>query len=144
MFSCEICKKNCHCGVFIANFEHISPLVLVFLLFTWNMHLPAGKPQNKSKIQKNQYYSIRLRYDEFKILIWPWWSHINYYSNNEQKNTVLDKNLSKTSLLNPSQPYLYPLENVRKSKGFLMFSRGINKQKTSCNELISYLSLIEH
>ena len=30
-------------GVFIVNFEHISHLVLVFLLLTLNMQLPAGK-----------------------------------------------------------------------------------------------------
>ena len=29
-------------GVFIVNFEHISHLVLVFLLVTLNMQLPAG------------------------------------------------------------------------------------------------------
>ena len=30
------------CGVFIVNFEHISHLVLVFLLLILNMSLPAG------------------------------------------------------------------------------------------------------
>ena len=30
-------------GVFIVNFEHISHLVLVFLLLTLNMQLPAGR-----------------------------------------------------------------------------------------------------
>ena len=30
-------------GVFIVNFEHISHLVLVFLLLTLNMQLPIGK-----------------------------------------------------------------------------------------------------
>ena len=30
-------------GVFIVNFEHISHLVLVFLLLTLNMKLPAVK-----------------------------------------------------------------------------------------------------
>ena len=29
-------------GIFIVNFEHISHLVLVFLLLTLNMQLPAG------------------------------------------------------------------------------------------------------
>ena len=29
--------------VFIVNFEHISSLVLVFLLLTLNIQLPAGK-----------------------------------------------------------------------------------------------------
>ena len=29
-------------GVFTVNFEHISHLVLVFLLLTLNMHLPTG------------------------------------------------------------------------------------------------------
>ena len=50
---CEICSKltvktaeRCQwrrSGVFIVNFEHISHLVLVFLLLTLNMLLPAGK-----------------------------------------------------------------------------------------------------
>ena len=31
-----------HSGVFIVNFEHISHLVLVLLLVTLNMQLPAG------------------------------------------------------------------------------------------------------
>ena len=31
-----------HFGVFIVNFEHISHLVLVSLLLTLNMSLPAG------------------------------------------------------------------------------------------------------
>ena len=30
-------------GVFIVNFEHISHLVLVFLLLILNMQLPAGE-----------------------------------------------------------------------------------------------------
>ena len=54
---CEVClmltikipeRRQCrHSGIFIANFEHISYLVLVFLLLTLNMYLPAG-----------QYYAI--------------------------------------------------------------------------------------
>ena len=49
---CEICPKLtikipelrhwCRSGIFIANFGHISHLVLVFLLLTSNMWLPAG------------------------------------------------------------------------------------------------------
>ena len=49
---CEICSKLTiktaerrhwrRSGVFIANFEHILHLVLVFLLLTLNMYLPAG------------------------------------------------------------------------------------------------------
>ena len=48
---CEICSKLtiktperrlASSGVFIVNFEHISHLVLVFLLLTLNMQLPAG------------------------------------------------------------------------------------------------------
>ena len=31
-------------GVFIVNFEHISPLVLVFLLLTLNIQLPTRAP----------------------------------------------------------------------------------------------------
>ena len=49
---CEICSKltmkipeRCQLrrsGIFIVNFEHISHLVLVFLLLILNMQLPAG------------------------------------------------------------------------------------------------------
>ena len=46
---CEICSKltiktpeRRRSGVFIVNFDHISHLVLVFLLLTLNMQLPAG------------------------------------------------------------------------------------------------------
>ena len=39
---CEICSKLIHrSGVIIVNFEHISHLVLVFLLLTLNMKLPV-------------------------------------------------------------------------------------------------------
>ena len=49
---CEICPKltvktpeHSGCpGTFIVSFEHISHLVLVFLLLTLNMWLPAGNP----------------------------------------------------------------------------------------------------
>ena len=50
---CEICSKltikipeqrQCRrSGIFIVNFEHISHLILVFLLLTFNMLLPTGK-----------------------------------------------------------------------------------------------------
>ena len=50
---CEICSKITiktperrhwrRSGVFIVSFEHISHLVLLFLLLTLNMQLPAGK-----------------------------------------------------------------------------------------------------
>ena len=50
--SCEVCSKLTiktperhhwrHSDVFIFNFEHILHLVLVFLLLTLNMSLPAG------------------------------------------------------------------------------------------------------
>ena len=32
-------------GIFIVNFEHISHIVLVFLLLTLNMRLPAGSSE---------------------------------------------------------------------------------------------------
>ena len=35
-------KDRRRSGVFIVNFEHISHLILVFLLLTLNMQLPAG------------------------------------------------------------------------------------------------------
>ena len=46
-----------HSGVFIVNvnFEHISHLVLVFILSTLNMKLPAGfgdNPLAKLKVEK--------------------------------------------------------------------------------------------
>ena len=44
-------KVNNKDSNFIVNFEHISHLVLVFLLLTLNMQLPAGK-QNLAKISK--------------------------------------------------------------------------------------------
>ena len=49
---CEICSKLTiktperhwrRSGVFIVNFEHISHLVLMFLLLTLNMQLPTGE-----------------------------------------------------------------------------------------------------
>ena len=33
----------CRSGIFVVNFEHISHLVLVYLLLTFNMYLPAGE-----------------------------------------------------------------------------------------------------
>ena len=35
-------RQWCRSGVFIVNFEHISHLVLVFLLLTLNMQMPTG------------------------------------------------------------------------------------------------------
>ena len=50
---CEICSKltikspeQCQC--FIVNFEHISRLVLVFLLLTLNMQMLTGKKMEES------------------------------------------------------------------------------------------------
>ena len=50
--SCEICSKLkikitegcqwCRSGIFIVNFEHISQLILVFLLLTLSKQMPAG------------------------------------------------------------------------------------------------------
>ena len=39
---CEICSKSNNKGIFIVNFEHISHLVLVFLLLTLSRLMPAG------------------------------------------------------------------------------------------------------
>ena len=57
---CEICSKLTiktperqqwrRSGVFIVNFEHISQLVLVFLLLTMNRQMPAG-PQLSGNTQ---------------------------------------------------------------------------------------------
>ena len=61
---CEICSKLTiktperrhwhHSGVFIVNFEHISHLVLVFLLLTFNMKLPAGKKKSLNTLEMFQ------------------------------------------------------------------------------------------
>ena len=45
---CEICSK-----LTIKTSEHISHLVLVFLLLTLNMKLPAGIRQSKETLEKN-------------------------------------------------------------------------------------------
>ena len=34
-------RRHCRSGIFVVNFEHISHLILVFLLITLNMKLPA-------------------------------------------------------------------------------------------------------
>ena len=46
-------------GVFHVNFEHISHLVLVFLLLTLNMQLPAGKQLFTVRIAKSQWSSSK-------------------------------------------------------------------------------------
>ena len=38
-------RRRRRSGVFIVNFEHISHLVLVFLLLTLKMYLPVGSTQ---------------------------------------------------------------------------------------------------
>ena len=38
----KVNNKRRRIGVFINNFEHISHMILVFLLLTLNMKLPAG------------------------------------------------------------------------------------------------------
>ena len=62
---CEICSKLTkntpeqrqwrRSGVFIVNSEHASHLVLVFLILTLNMHLPAGIAEcpNENKAQSD-------------------------------------------------------------------------------------------
>ena len=40
-------------GVFIVNFEHISHLVLVFVLLTFTMQLPGGMPFKVREYRKN-------------------------------------------------------------------------------------------
>ena len=60
---CEICpmltiktpeqRKWLCSGFFIVNFEHILPLVLLFLLLTLKMHLPAGNTRIWSKHLEN-------------------------------------------------------------------------------------------
>ena len=52
-------------GIFIVNFEHISHLVLVFLLLTLNIQLSAGpnvmKEYNHCTEAKNVLFSYKLR-----------------------------------------------------------------------------------
>ena len=65
---CEICSKltiktpkRCHlcrCSVFIANFEHILHLVLLFLLLTLNMSLPAGYLLSWGVLPKQIHYVL--------------------------------------------------------------------------------------
>ena len=43
----KVNNKDTRSGIFIVNFEHISHLVLVFLLLTLNMQLRAGKPMSQ-------------------------------------------------------------------------------------------------
>ena len=57
-------------GVFIVNFEHSSHLVLVFLLLTLNMSLPAGKLQhNYTCITPSQYKICLLRWGEWNLAL---------------------------------------------------------------------------
>ena len=66
---CEICSKltiktperrHWHWSrVFIFNFEHISHLVLLYLLLTLNMYLPAGNVQ--TNISELVYWNSRIR-----------------------------------------------------------------------------------
>ena len=42
--------------VFIVNFEHTSHLVLVFLLLSLNMQLPAGRVATQLNYRKMDYY----------------------------------------------------------------------------------------
>ena len=61
---CEICSKLtiktperrqwCRSGVFIVSFEHISHLVLVFLLLTLRRQMPAGLIQLNIFEQENK------------------------------------------------------------------------------------------
>ena len=59
MFKVNNKDAKCRSGVFIVNFEHISHLVLVFLLLTLNMQLPAGKLVLVRFVQFICTYSIR-------------------------------------------------------------------------------------
>ena len=54
-------------GVFIGNFEHISHLILVFLLLTLNMKLPA---ENWSKIC----FVSWIKFFEYRRYIWKFQS----------------------------------------------------------------------
>ena len=42
-------------GIFLANFEHISHLVLMFLLLTLSMEMPAGSWLIKNQISKEMF-----------------------------------------------------------------------------------------
>ena len=43
-----------HCGFFVANFEHILHIFLVFLLFTLNNSMFAGKVESRNTISSNR------------------------------------------------------------------------------------------
>ena len=72
---CEICSKLTikipeyqwhHSGILIVNFEHIQHLLLVFLLLTLNMWLPAGL--------------TLLKETAANMFSWDFWSLPNKYS----------------------------------------------------------------
>ena len=64
---CEICQKLTVkikvkvFGVFLVNSEHISQLVLVFLLLTWSRNIPAGKVCNFSASFLNDHALITFK-----------------------------------------------------------------------------------
>ena len=70
-------------GVFLVNFEHISHLVLVFLLLTLHMQLPAG-----INTFMDMFKNIRHVCEHFKICKIKFFLYIMYMS-------CFDKNVKK-------------------------------------------------
>ena len=74
---CAICSKltiktpeSCHSGVFIANFEHVLHLVLVFLLLTLSRLMPGNElkryvihefTQTFSSISDQQLFLLKIK-----------------------------------------------------------------------------------
>ena len=84
---CEICSKLTartlerrywrRSGVFVVNFEHISHLVLVFLLLTLNMQLPTGNMYfivNKRSLQALS--SVPCFIDSPRLILYKHGSHL--------------------------------------------------------------------
>ena len=83
---CEICSKSTiktperrqwrRSGVFIVNFEHISHLVLVFLLLPLSRQIPAGKYEKRtsSSFWVNLEFSVN-----FICLLYPFQRIVVFY-----------------------------------------------------------------
>ena len=61
-------------GVFIVNFEHISNLVLVFILLTLNRYMPTGIDQCVSFILYRKLYAVAI-YKFGSFIVFLCWEH---------------------------------------------------------------------
>ena len=63
----QVNNKHTRTTVFIVNFEHISHLVVVFLLLTLNMKLPAGKYHRTICLNSTWIYPKELHNSEYLV-----------------------------------------------------------------------------